>query len=849
MTKIKLGFIGLVLALVGVLLAGSSSAQDGPTLTADDPSSVELEVRIAARKLAGGRVEFGLQSRQADGSWSDRLLPEKRYFPTGTGTGSWLSSSPLTLQSVELEVRIVARGVAGGRVEFGLQSRQVDGLWGDRLLPEKRYFPIDTGTGRWLLSSSLPLQLVPQVGAGPVTEIGPVAPLEALTVEVTPTSLSATSFQVAVTFARPVTGFDRSDIVVSNGSVTDFSGSGAQYEVTVEPRAAGAVVVRIPKGVAKDATDTYNQASSPYVANSNFAEGPGFDTWNRAAVIDAMVKEFDRVEPDPEFTGNVENCIAGTTSQQFRDSVIQRVNWYRQMAGINPVSENLEYSKDAQAAALMMAAERELSHLPRLDWTCYTQSGARGAGRSNLYLGVYGINAVDGYIRDSGDTNLSVGHRMWILDPWATNFGTGDVPTGQGLSQRPSNALYVVGIPRYLHEKDYPEVRQERGFVAWPPPGYTTANTNWGRWSFSLEDRGTTDFNLSSAIVTVMDDDGPVQANVISRSHSSIVWAMNGDTNSYLQSRPTDGDHCYTIAISNILGEYNNITQAPYEYTTCIIDVGSQFNKEDREALIALYHSTDGPNWINNQNWLTNNPLETWYGVTVDPLLNKVLDLELIPQIDELGRRNLTGKLPSELGNLTKLRWLDLSGNQLSGPIPPEIGKLTELRSLSLSDNQLSGPIPPEIGKLTELRSLSLSDNQLSGPIPSELGDLTNLEGLGLGGNQLSGPIPPELGDLTKLWWLQLGGNQLSGPIPPELGDLTKLRSLSLGGNQLSGPIPPELGDLTNLEVLSLGGNQLSGPIPSELSGLTKLRWLSLYGNQLSGPLPVELANKFPDLL
>ncbi len=35
-------------------------------------------------------------------------------------------------------------------------------------------------------------------------------------------------------------------------------------------------------------------------------------------------------------------------------------------------------------------------------------------------------------------------------------------------------------------------------------------------------------------------------------------------------------------------------------------------------ALVALYESTDGPNWVNNENWLTDAPLGEWYGVDTD---------------------------------------------------------------------------------------------------------------------------------------------------------------------------------------------------------------------------------------
>ena len=87
----------------------------------------------------------------------------------------------------------------------------------------------------------------------------------------------------------------------------------------------------------------------------------------------------------------------------------------------------------------------------------------------------------------------------------------------------------------------------------------------------------------------------------------------------------------------------------------------------------------------------------------------------------------MSGTIPSEIGNLTSLRDLELDDNQLSGTIPSEIGNLTSLRDLELDDNQLSGTIPSEIGNLTSLSTLWLFDNQLSGPIPSEIGNLTSL--------------------------------------------------------------------------------------------------------------------------
>ena len=38
----------------------------------------------------------------------------------------------------------------------------------------------------------------------------------------------------------------------------------------------------------------------------------------------------------------------------------------------------------------------------------------------------------------------------------------------------------------------------------------------------------------------------------------------------------------------------------------------------DRDALVALYNATNGPNWTNNTNWLSNAPIGQWYGVTTN---------------------------------------------------------------------------------------------------------------------------------------------------------------------------------------------------------------------------------------
>ena len=131
----------------------------------------------------------------------------------------------------------------------------------------------------------------------------------------------------------------------------------------------------------------------------------------------------------------------------------------------------------------------------------------------------------------------------------------------------------------------------------------------------------------------------------------------------------------------------------------------------DQAALVALYNATDGPNWVNNENWLTDAPLGEWYGVDTDPG-GRVVRLEL-------KRNKLNGPIPLELGQLASMRQLDLSFNRLNDPIPPELGNLASIGELRLDRNQLTGEIPPEIGNLASLQRLRLDDNQLTGEIPA----------------------------------------------------------------------------------------------------------------------------------
>ena len=223
-----------------------------------------------------------------------------------------------------------------------------------------------------------------------------------------------------------------------------------------------------------------------------------------------------------------------------------------------------------------------------------------------------------------------------------------------------------------------------------------------------------------------------------------------------------------------------------YAKATAVGDAAVPDGTAQRAALAALYEATEGANWTRGDNWLSDEPIGTWYGVTTDPR-GQVVGLRL-------PNNGLAGQIPA-LGALPGLAVLNLGENRLTGPIP-DLSALIRLTSLQLHSNQLSGSIP-DLRALTKLEALNLSSNRLSGTIP-DLSALTALHSLSLGSNELSGPIP-NLRALTNLTLLNLESNRLSGTIP-DLGEVTGLALLNLGSNELSGPIP-QLWALTDLEL------------------------------------------------
>ncbi|CAM8949279.1 unnamed protein product [Rhodiola kirilowii] len=214
-----------------------------------------------------------------------------------------------------------------------------------------------------------------------------------------------------------------------------------------------------------------------------------------------------------------------------------------------------------------------------------------------------------------------------------------------------------------------------------------------------------------------------------------------------------------------------------------------------------------------------------------------------VTALDLAGLR-LTGTLSPYIGNLTFLRFLNLSNCNIKGVVPEEIGQLSRLRAFRMQSNALRGSIPLHLMNCSELRIIDLRQNHITGTIPSHLGSMSQLEILSMDQNNLTGDIPSNLGNISSLIALELGDNRLLGSIPSSLGKLGSLRNLNLGINNLSGPLPSSLYNLSSLTVLSLVDNSLSGNILERMgASFPHLRWVAIASNYFSGITSPNVSN------
>nr|XP_048317861.1 receptor-like protein 7 isoform X1 [Ziziphus jujuba var. spinosa] len=277
-------------------------------------------------------------------------------------------------------------------------------------------------------------------------------------------------------------------------------------------------------------------------------------------------------------------------------------------------------------------------------------------------------------------------------------------------------------------------------------------------------------------------------------------------------------------------------------------------------------------------NWNESSDCCTWPGITCDDD-GRVIGLELsnegisggihdnsalfnlvdLKSLDLSSNGNLSSEIPSRIGNLTNLNYLNLSSSFRCRQIPKTISVLNKLLILDLSDphlpyffrhpydkgSNLSMHMFTNFTRLEELYvrgvNLSASGNEWGQALSSSL---PNLRVLSLISCSLSGPIDKSLAKLQYLSVVQLDYNDLlSSEVPKFFGNFSNLTTLSLSGCSLYGMFPKEIFQVPTLRILDISENELLGGSLPEFPPDSDLQSLVLYRTNFSGSLPASTGN------
>lgn len=269
-------------------------------------------------------------------------------------------------------------------------------------------------------------------------------------------------------------------------------------------------------------------------------------------------------------------------------------------------------------------------------------------------------------------------------------------------------------------------------------------------------------------------------------------------------------------------------------------------SREEREALINFYHSTNGDNWNNNEKWLSDAPVREWAGIStiIDDNDNEFVShieffddsgnglvgnvvLENLPKLEKLIlRHNNLGSV--KLKNLPLLDRIDLINNRITSI---ELTNLPELQFLALDANRFTTIHLDNFPKLTYI---NLPNNKLSS---INLSNLPKLGILNLMKNQFTSIT---LKSLPNIQWIDLDDNQLTDV---NFDDLSTLQSLELNHNHLT---KINLDKLKNLGWLEVSHNKLSS---IDVSGLSHLQELILNDNPINTKVDLNQHNYLTKLI
>lgn len=213
--------------------------------------------------------------------------------------------------------------------------------------------------------------------------------------------------------------------------------------------------------------------------------------------------------------------VVGSLKQTVRSSVINRINYYRWLSGLNDVTENSAKNERNQKGAILLNRLGTLTHTPEkpddMDEDFFNEGYSAcfyGIEPGDVYSGNVAYDnfhslpdIVDLYIADiyNGDTSHgAVGHRLSILDPFATKVSMGKCGYYSTLSvyYEPDSATYNSVSPVKLDTQPY---------YSYPTAGYFPKQFCFTNEYWSILIPGTYSLKKSNIKVTI-EYDGKIYA-------------------------------------------------------------------------------------------------------------------------------------------------------------------------------------------------------------------------------------------------------------------------------------------------------------------------------------------------
>ncbi|KAL5095955.1 hypothetical protein RYX36_000282 [Vicia faba] len=317
-------------------------------------------------------------------------------------------------------------------------------------------------------------------------------------------------------------------------------------------------------------------------------------------------------------------------------------------------------------------------------------------------------------------------------------------------------------------------------------------------------------------------------------------------------------------------------TSFPLTHPKCLEDESHALLQFKEGFNINMTASWNPSSYPKTASWNASTDCCSWDGIQCDEYTNRVIHIDLSSS-QLYGTMNANNTLFS----LRCLQSLDLSDNDFNySQIPPEIGELSQLRYLNLSHATFFGEIPPQVSQLSKLLSLDLSLHATTilqssrvnllqlkeSSLKSIIQNATKLEILRLSYVTILSPLPEKLTNLTSLQVLSLYNSELYGEFPAGVFHLPNLKFLDLRYNSnlngrlpefqsssltvlgldetgFYGTLPVSIGKLSSLNILSISSCHFWGYIPSSLGNLTQLMQINLQNNKLSGDPSASLTN------